>query len=151
MGHGLALAVSHMLMRRKRRRDEVWDSLGFKPWQRPQPKAPGLVKFGGFLLTVNFVSFMWILFRADDLNQAGQVFRAAIDFGHPGQGAPIMAWFIVALALFMQWAGAEVRQAFLALQNRMSVPALSLWSAFWVIIIIKFGPDGVLPFIYFQY
>jgi hypothetical protein len=49
----------------------------------------------------------------------------------------------------MQAAGVNVREAFLKIQGRFSGPVLALWCAFWVVLILKSGPTGVLPFIYF--
>ncbi|MDR1110436.1 MAG: MBOAT family protein [Deltaproteobacteria bacterium] len=151
LGHGLAVALAHVVLAARRRRERAWQSIGFKRWQIREPGHQGLKKWGGFLLTINFVSFMWILFRADSFGQALDVAGAALDFSRPGQGAPLMAWLIVLLTLFGQWAGSGLKEAMAVIQGRMGVAALSLWCAFWVIMIIKIGPDGVLPFIYFQY
>jgi hypothetical protein len=51
----------------------------------------------------------------------------------------------------MQATGVHIREAFLKVQGRFSGPVLALWCAFWVVVILKLGPGGVLPFIYFQY
>jgi D-alanyl-lipoteichoic acid acyltransferase DltB (MBOAT superfamily) len=151
LGHGLAVAFTHIIIELKMKRERAWKAIGFKRWQLPEPKHQELKKWGGFLLTINFVSFMWILFRADTFEQAINVAKSAISFTKSGQGAPVMAWFIVILTFFGQWVGDGIQQAMITIQERLSVPALSLWCAFWVIMIIKTGPDGVLPFIYFQY
>ncbi|MDR0622506.1 MAG: MBOAT family protein [Deltaproteobacteria bacterium] len=151
LGHGLAVFFSQTVFDQRRRRERAWKAIGFKRWQIPDPKHQGLKKWGGFLFTVNFVSFMWILFRADTFAQAMNVAKTAFDLFRPGQGAPIMVWFIVILTFFGQWVGDGLQKAMIVIQERLSVPALSLWCAFWVIMIIKTGPDGVLPFIYFQY
>jgi hypothetical protein len=129
----------------------AWDALGFKPWQRPQPRFPNLKKFLGFLLTLNFVSFMWILFRAESFDRAMEIFMAVFDWHKGGLGAPLLAWFIIGFTLFAQFIGQELKEIFFQVQSHMSVLALSLWTALWVIIIIRLGPEGVLPFIYFQY
>ena len=103
------------------------------------------------MFTFNFVSLLWILFRAEDSRRALEIVMAAVDFTRPGLGAPVMVWLVIGLTLFMQWAGVEIREMFLKFQSRMTGPALALWCAFWVVIILKMGPTGVLPFIYFQY
>ncbi|MDR3135393.1 MAG: MBOAT family protein [Deltaproteobacteria bacterium] len=151
LGHGIAVAFTHVFVDRAIRRERAWKAIGFKSWQIPEPRYQWLKKWGGFLFTINFVSFTWILFRAETFEQALNVAKAALDLAKPGQGAPVMAWFIVILTLCGQWLGDGIQQAMIAIQERLSVPALSLWCAFWVIMIIKTGPDGVLPFIYFQY
>jgi D-alanyl-lipoteichoic acid acyltransferase DltB (MBOAT superfamily) len=151
LGHGLAVGFTQIVLSYRARRERAWKAIGFKPWQIPEPKYQTLKKVGGFLFTINFVSFMWILFRADSFAQALEVAKSALDFSKAGQGAPIMVWIIVFLTFFGQWVGEGLKEAMIIIQERLSIPALSLWTAFWVIMIIKTGPDGVLPFIYFQY
>jgi hypothetical protein len=119
---------------------------------KPRPVWLGrLLKWGGFLLTFNFVSFTWILFRAEDFNRALEIAQAALDWSRPGQGAPLMVWLIGALTLAGQAYGHWIQKLALKFQSRLSTPALGLWLALLAIIIIKLGPKGVLPFIYFQY
>jgi len=149
--HGLALVVSHFFEDRRRREDRDLSEMGLKPWQR-RPRTHGLGrKFLGFFLTFNFVSLAWILFRAEDSRRALEIVLAAFDFTRQGAGAPLLVWGVIGLTLLMQLIGGEVREWFLRFQGRLSGPVLAVWCAFWVVIIIKLGPDGVLPFIYFQY
>ncbi|MDR1050003.1 MAG: MBOAT family protein [Deltaproteobacteria bacterium] len=150
-GHGLALGVTHLFRDRALKREKAWRDIGCQDWRIPPPRHAALKKWGGFLFTFNFVSFMWILFRADTFERALSVARLAFDWSRPGDGAPLMAWLIVLLALFGQKAGPGLQKLMLGLQRRMGTLPLALWCAFWVIMIIKTGPDGVLPFIYFQY
>ena len=105
----------------------------------------------GFFLTFNFVSLCWILFRAEDTGRAWEIVRAAFHFGLGGEDAPLMVWLIIGLTLLMQLGGAEVRDIFMRIHNRLSGPVLAFWCALWVVVILKLGPEGVLPFIYFQY
>ncbi|MDR0548904.1 MAG: MBOAT family protein [Deltaproteobacteria bacterium] len=146
VAHGLALVVCHFFLDFKRKRAaKNPGSLNHRQGTSP------LGQFWGFFLTFNFVSFTWILFRAEDLNRALEIARAAINFSRPGQGVPLLAWLIVGLTLGGQVYGQKIKEFFLKRQARLSVPALGLWLAFWTILIIKLGPPGVLPFIYFQY
>ena len=149
--HGLALVVSHFFEDRRKKREKALTEMGLKPWQQQAPRFQNLKKFLGFLFTFNFVSILWILFRAEDSQRALEVLVAAFDFGRIGEGAPLMAWVIIGFTLFMQLVALEFREFFLRLQGRFSSPVLAIWCAFWVVVIIKLGPDGVLPFIYFQY
>ncbi|MDR1165865.1 MAG: MBOAT family protein [Deltaproteobacteria bacterium] len=151
LGHGILLAVTHVFLAVQKKRDEAMDAIGFKSWQRPKKSYPRLKKFLAFFFTFHAVTLLWILFRADDASRALEIAASLFDFTRPGEGAPILAWVIVALTFFGQWAGNGIKDLFTHLQSRMSLPALSLWTAFWIIIIIRMGPDGVLPFIYFQY
>jgi len=149
--HGLALVVSHFFADRRKAAERAPDGLALKSWQKPVPRHEGLRKLLGFLLTFNFVSLMWILFRAENSARAWEIFRASLDFSRDGLAAPPLVWIIVGLTLLMQAVGFELRELFLRIQGRMPGPALAVWCAFWVVIILKLGPEGVLPFIYFQY
>jgi D-alanyl-lipoteichoic acid acyltransferase DltB (MBOAT superfamily) len=151
IGHGLLLAVTHLALAAKRKREKARDVIKLKSWQIPQSRFPGLRKFLAFLLTFHAVTLLWILFRADSTQRAWEVFAGMLDLGRGGDGVPVLGWIIVLLTFFGQWAGKRIKGLMTAFQGRMSVPALSLWCAFWVIMIIRLGPDGVLPFIYFQY
>jgi D-alanyl-lipoteichoic acid acyltransferase DltB (MBOAT superfamily) len=150
-GHGLALVVSHFFNDRRRKKDRELAELGLKPWQRQAPRFQAGRKFLGFFLTFTLVNLLWILFRAEDSGRAWEVLRAAMDFGREGAGAPLPGWGLIGLTLLMQMVGMEIREFFLRLQGRLAGPVLAVWCAFWVVVILKLGPAGVLPFIYFQY
>ncbi|MDR2461453.1 MAG: MBOAT family protein [Deltaproteobacteria bacterium] len=151
LAHGIMLAITHVYLKIRRERDDAMDSIGFKSWQRPQKKYPNLKKFLAFLFTFHFVTLLWVLFRAETMPKALEIYRALLDFTRPGEGSPTLAWILVALTLLGQWGGQGVMDLMTGVQKRMSVPILSLWCAFWVIIIMRLGPQGILPFIYFQY
>jgi len=149
--HGLALVLSHFFEDRRKRKDRELAEMGLKPWQRPIPRFRLARKILGFFITFNFVSLCWILFRAEDSARAWEIVVAAFRFGRGGEGAPWLVWAIIGLTLLMQLVGAEVREFFMKIQGRLSGPMLAVWCAFWVVLILKLGPEGVLPFIYFQY
>jgi D-alanyl-lipoteichoic acid acyltransferase DltB (MBOAT superfamily) len=150
--HGLGLIVSHYRHdKRRKAANQTAGGLTLRAWQKRPPRFRSWRALGGFLVTFNFVSFGWILFRAEDSARAWEIVKAAADFSRPGAGAPLQVWLIIGLTLLMQAAGVNLREAFLKIQGRFSGPALSLWCAFWVVLILKLGPTGVLPFIYFQY
>ncbi|MDR1044877.1 MAG: MBOAT family protein [Candidatus Adiutrix sp.] len=149
--HGLALVFSHFFNDRRRARDRELEARGLKAWQRAPVRFAPLRAFIGFLLTFNFVSLAWILFRAEDSGRALEIVLAAVDFKRPGAGAPLLVWLVIGLTLLMQLVGRPVREWFMRQQSRLPGPVLAVWCAFWVVIILKLGPNGVLPFIYFQY
>jgi len=149
--HGLALVISHFFEDRRKARDRRLSEMGLKPWQRQPGRFLFWRKFFGFVLTFNFVSLAWILFRAEDSRRALEIVLAAVDFSRPGSGAPTLVWLVIGLTLLMQLMGGGVREWFLRQQARLPGPLLAVWCAFWVTVILKMGPSGVLPFIYFQY
>jgi D-alanyl-lipoteichoic acid acyltransferase DltB (MBOAT superfamily) len=150
-GHGLALVVSHWFNDRRKARERELEESGLRPWQRPSPRFQAGCRFLGWLVTFNLVNLLWIFFRAEDSQRAWEVLRAAVNFRAGGAEVPLPAWGMIGLTLLMQLTGPEGREFFLRVQARFSSPALAVWCAFWVVIILKLGPAGVLPFIYFQY
>ena len=149
--HGVGLIVSHYFYDRRLKAEAAAAGRGAKSRPRRPARFQAWRAWGGFWLTFNFVSFSWILFRAEDSARAWEIAKAAADFRHSGDGAPPLVWAVIGLTLAMQLFGAELREFVLRLQARFSGPGLALWCALWVVIILKLGPDGVLPFIYFQY
>lgn len=103
-----------------------------------------------WLLTFHFVTLLWVFFRAKDLDEARNVLKAVVS-AHEGAPIPSMAVLIIVLGLCMQWIGPTCFRAFTGLQNRLP------WSVQAIIIgllggvILSIGPEGVLPFIYFNF
>ena len=149
--HGVGLIVSHFFLDRRRKRQTAPGGVKLREWQKQPPRFRVLRAAAGFLVTFNFVSFSWILFRAEDSARAWEIVKAAADFSRPGAGAPWPVWLVIGLTLLMQVVGVNIREAFLKIQSCLPGPALALWGGFWVVVILKLGPAGVLPFIYFQY
>lgn len=149
--HGLALVISHFFEDRRKAQEAAANDIGLKPWQKHKPQHIMLRRWAGFFLTFNFVSLMWILFRAENSGRAWEIFQASLNFSREGLSAPPLVWIIIGLTLIMQATGVVVREFFLKIQERLPGPVLAVWCAFWVVIILKLGPTGMLPFIYFQY
>ncbi|MDR2350429.1 MAG: MBOAT family protein [Deltaproteobacteria bacterium] len=151
LAHGILLAVTHAWFKVVKKKEALVEKTGFKSWKKTKGKRGRLKAFLGFFFTFHFVTFLWILFRADTMPQAWVIFKGIFDFSKPGEGSPLLAWIIVLLTLLGQWRGDRLKDAMTRFQRRLSVPLLSLWCAFWIIIIMRLGPRGILPFIYFQY
>ncbi len=149
--HGAALIISHFFALRRKDREKMGDEMGLKAWQRAAPRFEAAKKLAGWFVTFNFVSLAWILFRAEDMTRALEIVGAGLDFQRGGPGAPPLVWAVILLTLLMQIFGLRLRGLFMGLQARLPLPLMAPWCAFWVILILKLGPAGVLPFIYFQY
>jgi hypothetical protein len=97
------------------------------------------------------VTLAWVFFGAEDTQRALEIFRRLLDWGQPGQGFPLMALPVIAVAFFSQLAGGEILRRFVALQARLPLAAGAASLALLAALILRMGPDGVLPFIYFQF
>lgn len=43
-----------------------------------------------WLLTFHFVSFLWVFFRAEDMERSLEILRRVFVFGQPGEGFPLL-------------------------------------------------------------
>ncbi len=139
-GHGLGLAVVHAFQVLKKK-------ISWRP-----PAAVRLASVpAAWLLTFHFVALLWIFFRADDMERALEIIRRVFCFGLPGEGFPVAAVPVVLLCLLLQKAGRPLFHGFVRFQERLIWPVQAAVCALLCGIILKLGPDGVLPFIYFQF
>lgn len=105
----------------------------------------------GWFLTFHFVSALWVFFRADDMERALEILRRAVVWGLPGEGFPLLVIPAVLAGLALQVVGPAVHNWFTRLQIVLPWPVQGLLLAVTCGAILKLGPDGVLPFIYFQF
>jgi D-alanyl-lipoteichoic acid acyltransferase DltB (MBOAT superfamily) len=149
--HGLGLTVTHIYRDWKKSRISmnVRDHLPRAmrttgPWDVAR-------KFAGWFLTFHFVTFLWVFFRAEDTARAFDIFGSALAFTRPGDGFEFWVIPAVLTGLLMQFAGGYIRRAYLTVQERLPVPLQAATIGLCCIVILRLGPDGVLPFIYFQF
>lgn len=103
-----------------------------------------------WLLTFHFVTLLWVFFRAKDLDEAQNVLKAVVS-AHDGTPIPSMAVLIILLGLFMQWIGPACFRAFTGLQSRLPWPLQAIIVGLLGGVILSIAPEGVLPFIYFNF
>lgn len=138
--HGVGLVISHALegvaVRLKRPMDGVFKAF---------------FAFSGWLTTFVFVSFIWVFFRADSLENAIGVFRTLFAGGIPKHGVEVYVLIVIAACLILQFVGGWFRQKYeLLLRIFPFVFKLALISA-TAIVLLKLGPEIVPPFIYFKF
>ncbi len=141
--HGVGLAVVHAFHQWKRR---VWPEGG---------SASGPLRWIGagaaWLLTFHFVSFLWIFFRAEDMDRSLEILRRIFLFGQPGEGFQMLVIPAVLIGLAIQIWGARLFTFFVDMQERLPWPVQAAVLALVGGFVLKMGPDGVMPFIYFQF
>ena len=106
---------------------------------------------GAWLLTFHFVSFLWVFFRAEDMERSLEILRRVFVFGQSGEGFPVLVIPAVLAGLLIQIVGGRLFRAFVGVQTRLPWAAQALVLALLGGLILKLGPDGVMPFIYFQF
>lgn len=117
----------------------------------PTPLAAFAPAFIGWFITFHLFTLSAIFFRSPELSTAMEYFRAMVT---AGGGAELTTPFIAALTVasigvhFMPGGGME------RIAERIggwSGPALGLLLGFGLLGIAVIGPEGVAPFIYFQF
>jgi alginate O-acetyltransferase complex protein AlgI len=101
-------------------------------------------------LTFHAVAFGWVLFRAPSLELAGLFLRSLLG-GTGTSHLSAAAALVVALALLAQALPAAVADALAARWSKAPRLAQGFAFALAVLLIDALSPDGLLPFIYFQF
>ncbi|MEG1610790.1 MAG: MBOAT family O-acyltransferase [Bilophila sp.] len=104
-----------------------------------------------WLLTFHVVSFLWVFFRAEDMERSLEILRRVFWFGQPGEGFALMVIPAILIGLLVQVVGRPLFGAFVDMQERLPWPLQAITLALLGGMILHMGPDGVMPFIYFQF
>jgi len=104
-----------------------------------------------WMFTFHVVCFAWIFFRAESLSKSVDVLTA-IFLSSGGNEVPSFAAItLVAAALAMQFFPRMLSEKTDATFDRCNVVTQGLIFGLGVLLIDALGPDGVAPFIYFQF
>jgi hypothetical protein len=113
--------------------------------------SPALGCLCARLATFHFVCAAWVFFRAADVPTALSMLERIALWNEPGDALPFTVPLAVAAGLGIQWAGPAIHAAFLRLQNALWRPVQVVLAALLAALILRMGPDGVFPFIYFSF
>ena len=105
-----------------------------------------------WLLTFHFICLGWVFFRSETLSDAGSLLgQLFTSFLSP---APDINTVFVGVVIFALFAQMLSRQALANVQTQLSrlpVWVLAVGFGIWMLVVDQFGPEGVAPFIYFQF
>jgi alginate O-acetyltransferase complex protein AlgI len=127
------------------------------PWRAnpssPTPFTPLRVRklWLGRIITFHFVCLGWILFRAESFSGAVDVVERIL-FGGFGVAAldPLIIAAIVA-SIAVQYLPSELGTQWMAAASRVPLTVQAVVAAIWILLVVALGPEGVAPFIYFQF
>ena len=146
--HGIALSLTHAFDDIRKSRSPA-ASLSKAD---SQPTIGKYVrKYGAWFFTFNLVAFLWIFFQAEDSARAMEIVQAVFAFNAKGMGFESGVLAAIGAGLMIQFAGPYAMELFSRTQQRMPVIIQAALIALLCIIIIRLGPSGVPPFIYFQF
>ena len=122
--------------------------------QRPgTPAVPSpLAKVAATVATFHFVCIGWVFFRADSISTAFSILWRALTAWSGGLG--VVSWLLVgtiAATLAIQYLPRPPLYAAAAALSRVPVWAQGVGFAAWLLLIDVLGPEGVAPFLYFQF
>lgn len=138
--HGLALAVQRAWSERRAARGTT--AAATPAWQT----------WAWRLLTFHLVCALWVFFRSPTMDHALDIFRGL--FTSWGEPSPLISGLLLAVifaSIAVQWLppdlGRRFEEGFARMPALVQGTALGLFIAFT----IALGPEGVAPFIYFQF
>lgn len=140
--HGIGLAIVHGV---KKVQKAIVGTSSVPIW------VGGPAKVISWLVTIHFIAFLWIFFRAESWESATQVIKrmAALDTEGNSFNAIIILAILTGLAI--QWMGPWLYRNFTGLQARLPWAIQAIIIALLCGLIMNMGPDGTLPFIYFTF
>ena len=139
--HGIGLVIVHLFGQTKKKFSTNAAS--------PSSRNP-FWSIISWLLTFNAVTLLWVFFRAEDFDGASRVLQA-VTHTHAGTAYPIQILLILVLGLLMQWTGPICYRSFVAIQEKLPWPLQAVVVGILGGLILNLGPEGVLPFIYFNF
>jgi len=106
----------------------------------------------GRLVTFHFVSIGWIIFNADSLSRAWEVFLAVFQGWNvtPELLNPLVAAVIIG-SLAVQFVPPMLARQWSAMFSTISPAVVAIGFAIWVMVVVALGPEGISDFIYFQF
>jgi alginate O-acetyltransferase complex protein AlgI len=133
--HGTYLVVERVVRAR-------WQPRGF-----PQP----VVQVGQWLLTFHLVCFAWVFFRAETFTQATDVLAQIATAGGTGPLVTALVGAAIVASLAVQFLPRQVADTGERVLAAAPLAVYAVAMAVGFAVIDAFGPEGVAPFIYFQF
>ena len=122
-----------------------------RPGYVPRPRTP-LRTWLARIATFNLVCLAWIFFRSDSFELAWEMITGL--FTGWGEASPLVTAGVllaIAVGIGSQYLPARVPQLIMARFGRLPVLGQAVVLAFALMLTHAMGPEGVAPFIYFQF
>ncbi|HLU53793.1 MAG TPA: MBOAT family O-acyltransferase [Acidimicrobiia bacterium] len=102
------------------------------------------------LATFHLVCLGWILFRADSMGRVGEILSRLLDWGPAPAVTPAVLTLVVA-GIGVQFIPSDFRVSLVNSFSRLRPAAMTAALAGSLLLLDGLGPEGVAPFIYFQF
>jgi len=118
----------------------------------PAPRATGWPLWRARILTFHFVCLAWIFFRSDSFASAWDMIEGLFtQWGRPSPLVTSGVLLALAVGIGSQYLPARVPRILMARFSRLPVLAQATVLALALMLTSVLGPEGVAPFIYFQF
>ena len=104
-----------------------------------------------WLITFHVICFAWVFFRADSFTDALDVLTAIVTSPGDDQVSSLPVLLLLAGALGTQFISKAQTEQFRQWCNQHSAITQGVMFGIGLVLIDLFGPEGVAPFIYFQF
>lgn len=115
------------------------------------PPLSYIRSFLGWFITFHFVCLLWIFFRASDTENAFFILERISQLDCKGDGFDALVPLVVLLAFCIQIIGPHVFRFHVYIMEKLWAPLQIVLIALFCAIILQLGPEGVMPFIYFNF
>lgn len=113
------------------------------------PPSPAVLAFQR-LATFHLVCLGWVLFRADSMARVGEILGRLTEWDSAPAVTPAVV-LLIAGGIGVQYLGADWRLRIQAGFSRLRPVTMTAALGVFLVILDGFGPEGVAPFIYFQF
>jgi D-alanyl-lipoteichoic acid acyltransferase DltB (MBOAT superfamily) len=118
----------------------------------PAPRATGWPLWRARILTFHFVCLAWIFFRSDSFASAWDMIEGLFtQWGRPSPLVTSGVLLALVVGIGSQYLPARVPRILMARFSRLPVLAQATVLALALMLTSVLGPEGVAPFIYFQF
>lgn len=128
---------------------ERWRSDADPEWAARRVATPGR-RAVARLVTFHLVCLGWVLFRADSMARVGEILGRFLDWG-PAPAVTPAVLVLVAGTIAVQYVNRDVRSQLQAGFSRLKPVTMTALLAAFLVVLDGLGPEGVAPFIYFQF
>jgi D-alanyl-lipoteichoic acid acyltransferase DltB (MBOAT superfamily) len=155
--HGTALAIERMLLAFKPQPAPVLAIVGYGHGSMGRVLAAGAAGGQAFsrslavFVTFNIVCLAWIFFRAESLQLALSYIRGLADWSGPVERATPFLVALVTASLAAHFVSEDLVARISARLQNAGALTLGAVLGFGILLIFAMAPEGVAPFIYFQF
>lgn len=147
--HGLGLIWAHLVNEARSAKAAARTAAGLPPTGGGALGVAWAVV--SWLATFAYVNVAWVFFGAEDAGKAMDILRRVAVWDGSGESFHPTCLVLVVVVLVVQLLHLTGKDVFRKVFERLPAPVAGVGLGLAAVAILKLGPDGVLPFIYFQF